>query len=63
MTVGKWKLKLGCVTGVLGFKLQGWWDESLGEVGVGVGVTKGWWFYSLERSSAMSIRAESCANK
>ncbi len=32
MTVVKRRLKQGCVRGVLGFRLQGWWDESLGEV-------------------------------
>lgn len=34
MTVVKWKFKLGCVKAVLGVRLQGRWDESLGEFGL-----------------------------
>lgn len=36
MTVVKRKLEVGCVRGVLGFSLRGWWDESLGEVAWGL---------------------------
>lgn len=55
MTVVKRKLKPG---GVLGFRLQGLWDESLGEVFWGLVVLlRGG---SLEQSSTMSFRAEIC---